>query len=1400
MRINKFMLGLCILFSLVLFSSIASALIGCCCDPVVFNGTFEDSSSCSAKSFIFAGVPSPGKTCSEYCNATRGIPSVVQNITSPAGCGVPGYSIPVTGVVVSPVKGDRKMRISFSLPCAADYVNIYRCKGVSCSDFSSIDTFSGASYVDESGLEFGVTYNYKISAHYTRGSDSDPAFGSGSLGDLECWNHVDDSEFCISQYSYDWFKNYLQSFGYKSSSASSFLNSFVSSVSSSFGSRFNKAWSCNANNVLFQRQDAVSCPSNQVCVSGVSRARCVSPGSCEQGGAFGLFSSESSCESEDYCFFDRSKTNVDYCFECSQRMSCYNYNSENACEKDTCGIGNCEWKDVFPLLGVGVCIDERFDNCPLCSQTPPTSIPNSVGFNKLYDSCSPAKADTLSTPTQECFFNKNVMSAAGCSEAVCDDFSKSQCGSPSGGIQLSADNSVLVSSSDSCGIGLCYYSDSEGRCFKDADANQVADCEDRVCEKDYFAPLTSVFVTGSNDFLQFLVSDKISRAAAGTDVTDTDGYLTFACVGECADVSSFILVNSSRLIINDLSLEEEDRVLFALANGSNTFKFFSVDPNRNVEQVRSITFSACSHCAGPKILNFYSSRANKIGDNYYTNAPRPIFRVRFSKPAVIVAARLSSGGGGFSFSAEPSSGFSRDYVLSPLVDLVDGVYSVSLNAQSEDNLFMNSPLEFNLTVDTVYPDVVLRPVNNSFFSSNSVNVSITVSEDVLINSSIDDIMFVNNYAVKRSPSDLKDVLSSSDNRTFSGLAKSLSSGKKALHALVSDFAGNKVVADSFFYITTGAPDFRLQSPNFGITPVYSFDVVVESSGKAECRYLYDVSASPPTSQFSYLSLFDDTGDTEHVLRNVNIPEGDSSKHLLHVYCRGEGFSPIKKTFELMYDASVPNITSAFVYPSVISDFVSPEELRFSASLKVQTSEPTFCKYGYEQDYSLMTGLFPGFGDSLVISHITNISVDEEGQHVLYIGCEDITGLKTSVISVNFTVDSLAPFSVESVTERYQNSTPLALRVETNKKAFCYFGESENDISECFGDCSFGTSHVVSVSKQEFGDYPFFIKCNNGAGGMITDTLEIMVGFGISPEDPNEILAVTHCADSVLSGTETDVDCGGACEACGFGQTCLEDSDCSVDLFCVRNVCGGMDSDNDGISDDSDICPDTPEGEDVDSRGCSRNQLDADNDGMDDSWELRYGLDSSNPSDASEDLDSDGLSNLVEFQKGTNPADRDSDGDGWSDGAEVSKGFDPLNPDSHPKSVFSSVWPVLLIILIILGLAVIGYVVYSYIKSLPPSKAKISPPVSAPSSKDKLADLRDMVKLGPPKPKGEKEWISFSDLTERIKRKGGPTVWEKLNKIKESPKNVQEEKPAASKEDVIESLRKIAKKREEQNEE
>lgn len=82
-------------------------------------------------------------------------------------------------------------------------------------------------------------------------------------------------------------------------------------------------------------------------------------------------------------------------------------------------------------------------------------------------------------------------------------------------------------------------------------------------------------------------------------------------------------------------------------------------------------------------------------------------------------------------------------------------------------------------------------------------------------------------------------------------------------------------------------------------------------------------------------------------------------------------------------------------------------------------------------------------------------------------------------------------------------------------------------------------------------------------------------------------------------------------------------------------------------------------------------FDADNDDMPDDWELANGLDTT-VDDSGDHWDGDTLTNLEEFQNGTDPNWEDTDGDGHNDDVEIAAGSDPLDASSIPGGASSGV--------------------------------------------------------------------------------------------------------------------------------
>jgi len=114
--------------------------------------------------------------------------------------------------------------------------------------------------------------------------------------------------------------------------------------------------------------------------------------------------------------------------------------------------------------------------------------------------------------------------------------------------------------------------------------------------------------------------------------------------------------------------------------------------------------------------------------------------------------------------------------------------------------------------------------------------------------------------------------------------------------------------------------------------------------------------------------------------------------------------------------------------------------------------------------------------------------------------------------------------------------------------------------------------------------------------------------------------------------------------------------------------------------------------------------DLDDDMIEDWWELGFGLSITDPNDALEDPDKDGLTNLQEFDHYTskggmlNPKNPDTDGDGYKDGYELEYGSDPLDSEDFPVDndlPLGSVLWLLFVLMVVLALLML--VIFAVLK-------------------------------------------------------------------------------------------------------
>ncbi|HII71473.1 TPA: hypothetical protein HA265_01835, partial [Candidatus Woesearchaeota archaeon] len=242
------------------------------------------------------------------------------------------------------------------------------------------------------------------------------------------------------------------------------------------------------------------------------------------------------------------------------------------------------------------------------------------------------------------------------------------------------------------------------------------------------------------------------------------------------------------------------------------------------------------------------------------------------------------------------------------------------------------------------------------------------------------------------------------------------------------------------------------------------------------------------------------------------------------------------------------------------------------------------------------------------------------------------------------------------------------------------------------------------------------------------------------------------------------------------------------------------------------------------------EIDDDGDGMPDACERMYGLDATDPYDAGDDPDGDGLTNSFECQytdgmcysTWLNPTSPDTDNDGYSDSEEIDAATDPCDPESHPSAGMLPLIMIILGILLILGST--NYFIYKkyYVPLVsPPPKPTAVPRVAAPAARGAGRPLPGagtrLRHLPPRRPAGpavsrdmfEKELKKRAQERERIlsafgERKALPKkprkIMEEIARRPEAVRHVPVARPATkpspkvpSKEDHVERLSKVVGK-------
>lgn len=1138
-------------FVLVSFLAGATAaqedITGCCCNTetgIARWAGFTLESLCPADHHFEPSENIPGLTpgpgfdtaCLDFCETYAPPPE-----TQLQACGNPTNPTPVDDVVVTPVKGARQFLVSWTQNCTADSYIIDRCTGDPCDDtYVQVAEVSGRfSYLDEdNALEMDETYTYRVKASYAglQNGISPPVEASAFTGHLECLGVRHSDTMCIALNYYNQYEAYLTTYGYKGITphidSAVFLGDFAATVTNVFSIKNNAPFFCNENNQLIPKRTAggkTKCDLGTICIP-EDPPQCLVRSNCEREGIFmGLGVTRDNCEGVDpnrnYCFFDASTSIFKTCYPCDPSLACYDYKSQETCERDPCNIGRCAWQAYKAGdFDSGVCKNLDTNNCNFCDARGSVGSPTSDVYSDVFDRCTEAKALALSTDQFECFYNADSGEAVGCAEATCNSFTTPEtCQAPPGGVTLDArTNQVLDGSTDTCGFQVCQWdSNLEIPCQKNADGTDPSlnwpDCssqypdllsdEYKACEQDLVPPVTNYIsqaTTGTRiDRITFEVFDKKNNTALllpTSQYDNDDDYRVFVCLDGAS--CTYRRVSTREINVDNLELKEGAATLFALHPGPNTVRFFAQDPAMNKEISRTLMVTGCEDCDGPKVVEVVLSGGYVDDDDviYYADA-RPTFDVALNKEAEVVFVEVRQNGETFGITVLETQGgtapFALNYTFIADLDLPDGTYEFVLNTRDENGVAMAQPLVQTFVIDTVAPSLSVLSFNESDVVTRvPLSVVFNTSERVrIINVTLTHDILVGNVNVDTKTIDLTKSFLSPDDMLFTSNAINITDGEKTLRIWVMDLAGNVYERTITFFVDAAPPLIWVENPPMGMSATALFDFIIRTDGFAECRYWPDESP-PPGISFSGLDTFDITEDVRrHIEQEFEIPYPEEI-YPVYVSCEDEAGRVSDTVIELMHITQPPQVLSVFASPNPVV------QLPLQTAISVELTQPSFCKYSLEDEsYDAMSHTFPGFGLRPDFINIGVVSLPDEPNATVYVQCMNAIGLGPANGSTIVDLALHAPFSLSSATPDLLGVSKIPITVTSNRDAFCTV--VVDGVRTLFASDSVPKkNHRTNVSVNLSKVHRFDVTCATPAGvsseGVEEETIRVEVLVDLTP--------------------------------------------------------------------------------------------------------------------------------------------------------------------------------------------------------------------------------------------------------------------------------------------------------------
>ncbi|MFH1181922.1 MAG: thrombospondin type 3 repeat-containing protein [Candidatus Woesearchaeota archaeon] len=334
-------------------------------------------------------------------------------------------------------------------------------------------------------------------------------------------------------------------------------------------------------------------------------------------------------------------------------------------------------------------------------------------------------------------------------------------------------------------------------------------------------------------------------------------------------------------------------------------------------------------------------------------------------------------------------------------------------------------------------------------------------------------------------------------------------------------------------------------------------ISVDSDEPVVCRY--DVLKNTYNEMNTYFSAQNENNASSYASEASQLLTGlsDQTTYALNVSCKN--FAGL-----VSQTARVEFSVNTAIEGQIIN--TTPEDgsvlSQTSIFIEVYTTRSSVCYYGNSTNPTTLIDSTEG------LYHKSSSIYASSGKYAYYVMCSFKEGQQIMTAPMNFIIDMTPPVIVfindsPSTGERYTYSrTKLSAKwqIEDNESGIDIYNYSVSDGYSQITNWTATASNDVTLDNLNLTNgrtYYFSVKAKNGAG--------MWNQIGRSPGITVDITKTpVSCANSIMDGNETDIDCGGGkCSACVAGKMCEVVSDCKTGYCNNNNICS-VPSCNDSI--------------------------------------------------------------------------------------------------------------------------------------------------------------------------------------------------------------------------------------------